>query len=373
MQEEVVEAFAQCRSLEEFLAARAPLGLHSQTPRFLHLELDIVNRCNIRCLMCYHSLESTRRVRTTYLSPEDFSLVAARILPHAYHLSLSLGNEPLMSPHFIPILRIAGGHAVPNVNFFTNALLLDDEAGDAIVEHGVTQLCCSIDGATAATYNAIRRDSDFDKVIGNVTRFIARRNAAGSATPKVRFDFVMMQRNVHEMVDLVELAARLGVQQLNFVHLVSYEGLGMEQESLKYTKALSNYWLERALARAADLGLQVPYCPAPFALDDEAAPVGTAAATEANPFLPTPYCPFPFFHISMGPGGHVLPCPYSHGEAPYGQVSADTPIDEIWLGPKFTTLRQRILRHDPPEMCLRCAFLSNRYPDVAALFATRRQ
>ena len=169
MHEGVVEAFAQCRSLEEFLAARAPLELHSQTPRFLHLELDIVNRCNIRCLMCYHSLESTRRVPTTYLSPEDFSLVASRILPHAYHLSLSLGNEPLMSPHFIPILRLAGGYAVPNVNFFTNGLLLDEEAGDAIVEHGVTQLCCSLDGATAATYNAIRRDSDFDKVIRNVT------------------------------------------------------------------------------------------------------------------------------------------------------------------------------------------------------------
>ena len=69
MNESVVEALAQCRSLDDFRAARAPLGLHNQAPRFLHLELDIVNRCNIRCLMCYHSLESTRQRATRYLSP----------------------------------------------------------------------------------------------------------------------------------------------------------------------------------------------------------------------------------------------------------------------------------------------------------------
>jgi hypothetical protein len=74
----------------------------------------------------------------------------------------------------------------------------------------------------------------------------------------------------------------------------------------------------------------------------------------------------------MGPGGHVLPCPYSHGEAPYGQASAETPVDMIWLGPRFTELRQRILAHDPPDMCRRCSFLANRYPNLPEFFATRR-
>jgi hypothetical protein len=73
----------------------------------------------------------------------------------------------------------------------------------------------------------------------------------------------------------------------------------------------------------------------------------------------------------MGPGGHVLPCPHSHGEAPYGELSAEMPLDRIWLGPKFTALRQRILRHDPPDMCRRCPYLADHYPNVSALFATR--
>lgn len=336
--------------------------------RFLHLEMDITNRCNLRCVMCYHSLEATRRASTVHLAPEDFAALAAGVLPHAHRLSLSLGNEPLMSPHFVEILRIAAPYALPHFNFYTNGLLLTDAHIDAIVACGVTQVCVSIDGATRATYNAIRRDGDFDRLTRNVERLVQRRGAAGSATPRVRFDVVMMQRNVHELEDLVRLAARLGVEELNFRHLVSFEGLDMAGESLGAVKALSNYCLDRALRAAQELGLRVYHHPAPYALDAaDAAP----AAAEA-PFVPTPYCAYPFYFVAMGPGGHVLPCPFSHGEAPFGRVSRDEPLERIWLGPAFTALRQRILDADPPAMCRRCSYLADKHPDVAQLFATRR-
>lgn len=369
MADGLAQKLAQCQSLEEFYALCAPLGLYTVGRRFVQLELDITNRCNLRCVMCYHSFEWTHRAKTMQLSPDHFARIASRVLPHAHRLSLSLGNEPLMSPHFIPILRLAAPYQVPHINFFTNGLLLDDANIDAIIECGVTQVCISIDGATPATYNAIRRDGDFDQLIRNVERLVARRNARGSTTPRVRFDFVMMVRNVHEMVDLVKLAARVGAQELNFRHVVLWSGLGMESESLTRTKALSNYWLDRALDTAVELGLEVQLHPAPFVLEGEDAP---ATVTAETPFLPTPYCPYPFFHVAMGPGGHVLPCPFSHGEGPYGVVSDEMPLDRIWLGPKFTELRQRILKHDPPEMCRRCSYLGDKYPNVAELFVARK-
>jgi MoaA/NifB/PqqE/SkfB family radical SAM enzyme len=356
-----------CRTLDEFYQRSLPLGLH-ESPRFMHLELDLINRCNLRCVMCYHSQEHARHARTTHMTPDSFTAVAARVLPSCYRLSLSLGNEPLMSPHFTDILRIAAPYAVPNVNFFTNAQLLDDQKIEAILDCGVTQVCVSVDGATARTYNGIRRDGDFDRLLTNVSALIAARAARGRTDLRVRFDMVMMQRNVHEMVDLVRLAARLGVDELDFVHLVAFEGLDMERESLRHTRALSNYWLERALSEAASFGIPVAYHPAPFALASDT----PGAAGAASPFHADPYCPYPFFHVTMGPGGHVLPCPYSHGEAPFGQVSEVTPVDMIWLGPQFTGLRQRILAHDPPDMCRRCSFLANRHPNLPEFFATRR-
>jgi radical SAM protein with 4Fe4S-binding SPASM domain len=145
----------------------------------------------------------------------------------------------------------------------------------------------------------------------------------------------------------------------------------MEHESLTAVKALSNYWLDRALARAEELGLHVPLHPAPFDLGAPA-PAEGAADWPRNPLRRAPYCAYPFFHVSMSPDGQVLACPHSHGEQPYGQVSADTPLDRVWLNPRFMELRRRILECDPPDMCRRCSFLADRYPDVADLFVTRR-
>lgn len=354
-------------TLDEFHARVASLRVH-QSRRFLHLELDLINRCNLRCVMCYHSQDQAHRAPTVHMTPERFSEIAERLLPHCGHLSLSLGNEPLMSPHFVDVLAVAARYAVPCINFFTNGLLLDDEKIDAILVNGVTQVCVSIDGATAVTYNGIRRDGDFDQLIARVVRLVERRDTAGAARPRVRFDWVMMQRNVHELPDLVRLAKGIGVDELCLQHLIAFEGLDMERESLRHTKALSNYWLDRALALASELGVGVAHHPAPFDLEP---PEARAAKATPAPFAATPYCAFPFFHVTMSPDGFVLPCPYSHGEGPWGRVSADVPADRLWLGPRFTELRRRVLAHDPPAMCLRCPSLANKYPNVAALFATR--
>jgi len=338
--------------------------------RFIQLELDITNRCNLRCVMCFHSLAATRHARTVHLTPDDFSRAAAPVLPLTQRLSLSLGNEPLMSPHFAAILRVAAPYKVPHVNFYTNGLLLNDVNTDAIIKYGVTQVCVSIDGATRTTYNAIRRDGDFDDLVRNVEHLIARRDAHARRLPRVRFDIVMMQRNVHELPDIVRLASRLGVQELNFRHLVSFEGLNIAHESLTHRKALSNYYLDKALALATDLGLETHHHPAPFELDNRKFALRPDESTPGPEI--SPYCSYPFYFITMGPGGHVLPCPHAHGEAPYGQVSPSTPLDQIWLGPRFVALRTQILANDPPGMCRRCPLLADRHPDVGALFVTRR-
>jgi MoaA/NifB/PqqE/SkfB family radical SAM enzyme len=363
---EAPAVFKSSQSIAEFRDTCQAFSLHTPQ-RFLHLELDIVNRCNIQCVMCYHSLEATR-VPIVYLDVDVFASAAASILPHASHLSLSLGNEPLMSPHFEAMLKIVSAYQVPHVNFFTNGLLITDKKIAAMVDYGVTQICISVDGATAATYNGIRRGGDFDDLVRNVERLVHLRDSAHSRTPRVRFDVVMMRRNIRELPDIVRLAARLGVEQMSFRHMVSFEGLDMEHESLFHAKTLSNYWLGSALEAAAQWGLEVQTRPALF--DAEASPDAPAQALATK--LPTPYCPFPFFHLSMGPGGHVLPCPHSHGEAPYGQVTATTPMDTIWLNDQFNTLRNRILRFDPPDMCQRCPFLASVYPNSEALFATRK-
>jgi MoaA/NifB/PqqE/SkfB family radical SAM enzyme len=283
---------------------------------------------------------------------------------------LSIGSEPLTSPHFAPILDLASRHGVPELGFYTNGLLMKERIVEAILGHGVTVVVVSVDGATKRTYEAIRRGADFDVLLRNVERLVRRRAALGRSLPKIRFGVVLMRSNVEELEDIVTLAWRMGAEELNFFHMVAYDGLGMERESLVHHKALSNRCLERAIERAREVGLSVVHAPKPFALGQPPAP-GRSRAPAAGPFTSTPYCRFPFFHVAINAGGQLLPCPFSHGEAAYGVVSDETSFESIWLGPRFMELRRRILAGDPPAMCRRCSLMASTYPDVPAFFEPR--
>jgi MoaA/NifB/PqqE/SkfB family radical SAM enzyme len=165
------------RTLDELHAALRDARILGPDPRFIHLEMDITSRCNIRCVMCYHSFDQFAHSKAVLFPVESFDPMAGALLPRAHTLTLSLGSEPTTSPHFVPILRSAARYCVPNLTFFTNGTLLNDTTIAAIIESNVTEICLSIDGATAATYEAIRRGASFDQVIGNVRRLIAARAA----------------------------------------------------------------------------------------------------------------------------------------------------------------------------------------------------
>jgi MoaA/NifB/PqqE/SkfB family radical SAM enzyme len=153
---------------------------------------------------------------------------------------LSIGSEPLTSPHFTQILERASQHGVPELGFYTNGLLMKERIVEAILEHGVTIVAVSVDGATKRTFEAIRRGADFAVLLRNIRRLATRRAALGRVLPRIRFGIVMMRSNIEELEEIVTLAWRMGAEEVNFFHMVAYDGLGMERESLVHHKALSN-------------------------------------------------------------------------------------------------------------------------------------
>ena len=360
---------ASAASLGDFNRLLSERQLMGPSPRFMELEIDVSNRCNIRCRMCYFSFDRTFHAKAVYMKPGTFASIADSVLPHAKAVMLSLGSEPLMSPDFVRVLELAALYRVPELGFYTNALLMNDRVIDAILQNGVTLVAISVDGATKTTFESIRRGASFELLLRNVRALVRRRAEGGGSLPRVRFGVVMMRQNIKELPDVVTLAWRLGVEELNFFHAAVYDGLDMESESLVHHKALSNAYLAEARARAHELGLTIVHNPSPFRLDTSATTISPLPRSARST---GPYCRFPFFHVSIDSGGRVLPCPFAHGEAAFGVVSSEMPFERIWLGPAFTELRHRILTNDPPDMCRRCSFLASSHPDRSDLFGARR-
>ena len=370
--EEVIADVASADTLGALHAALVRHRILGPEARFLQFEFDITSKCNLRCRMCYFSIDEIFFAKPVYLAPEHLG----RLTPwfdRAHTVTLSLGNEPLTSPHFISILERIAPARVPNVTFYTNGVLFSQRTIDAVLDLGVTQVCLSADGARRETFEDIRRGASFDRFVSNVRALTAGRRRRGQRTPALRLNVVLMQRNLPELPSLVDLAASLEIAEINFCHVVSYDGLAMDGESLRHVPEAWNEMRDRVITAAALTGVRITAIPPPFGTDaDRDLEAMPASAPTPEVERQTPYCLYPFFHVSMDAGGHVLACPFAHGEAPYGRLDeAGATIESIWLNDAFRTLRSRILRDDPPSMCRRCAYLANRHPDRAALFATR--
>ncbi len=227
-------------------------------PESLTVLVDIVNKCNLRCIMCHFSFDEVFYQRSQLMAPETFADIAATIRPYTRRLVLSAAYEPTASPHFGEILRIAGSHRFPEISFLTNGNLLSDTLVERIVEAGVTEVCVSVHAARAETYAHILRGGSLERAIGNVEKLLARRRARGDGLPRVQFNVALMRSNVDELVEIVELAARLGVDAVAFRHLIVFEGLDMEAESLaRHDKLHANRCIRGALQRAQALGVTV--------------------------------------------------------------------------------------------------------------------
>jgi MoaA/NifB/PqqE/SkfB family radical SAM enzyme len=122
------------------------------------------------------------------------------------------GGEPLLQSELAEWIADAS-KAGCETGFLSNGLLLTEENLKEILAAGINWICISIDGADAEMYNKIRAGSDFDRVCENVAN-IARLRAGN--IPKTMINYVLMDLNAHQMKEMVQLAARLGVDQLNF-------------------------------------------------------------------------------------------------------------------------------------------------------------
>jgi MoaA/NifB/PqqE/SkfB family radical SAM enzyme len=122
------------------------------------------------------------------------------------------GGEPLLQPRLAEWIADAT-NAGCETGSLSNGLLLNENKLKTILNAGVDWICISMDGASAETYNKIRVGSDLDRVSENVASIARLREGK---FPKTMINFVLMDMNVHQMEEIVRLAARLGVDQVNF-------------------------------------------------------------------------------------------------------------------------------------------------------------
>jgi MoaA/NifB/PqqE/SkfB family radical SAM enzyme len=217
--------------------------------------------------MCHFSLDHVFNQKPTVLTPGNFEKILKSIHPYARKLTLSAAYEPLVSPHVAEIFELCGKYPIPEVTFLTNGTLLTERIAESVIRTGITEVCFSLHAGTEETYNQIVKGGNFQKTLRNIALISELKKGGGK--PKLHVNVALMKSNIRELEKIVVLAHKLGVASVSFRHLILFEDLGMEKESLALVdsdKAVANYWIQRALEKASDLKILVLNSPDFFAV-----------------------------------------------------------------------------------------------------------
>jgi radical SAM protein with 4Fe4S-binding SPASM domain len=318
------------------------------------LQIEVTGACNLRCHMCLVRYRPPLDRRQGSLSFATFRRLVDT-LPDLREVVLQGLGEPLLAPDLIRMVEYAHARGIAT-GFNTNGTLLTRARAARLIRAGLDWLRVSLDGATAATYEAIREGASFARVTENIEGLVETRRRLELGRPGLRLVFVAMRRNVHELPALVRLAAGWGVEYVwvqNLSHSFSdTDPAGDYQEIRDFTAsealwagrgpAAARYFEEaRAVAHTLGVELRLP------------AREGHRGPRQAG----TPGCDWPWRSAYVTHDGKVQPCCMVMGadRAMLGDLSTED-FPAIWRGAAYAEFRDGLLGDGaPPAVCRGCS------------------
>ena len=307
--------------------------------------------CNMKCIMCEeHSQHSPlqRERRDKGIAPRVMDVALIRqVLTETAGRGLkeiipSTMGEPLLYADFDAILEMCREFDV-KLNLTTNGTFprhgAEEWAKRIVPVTSDTKI--SWNGATAATQERIMVGAKWDRMVRNVEAFIRVRDAhaaQGGNRCRVTFQLTFLETNVHELADIVELAARLGVDRVKGHHLWAHFDEIKDLSMRRSPDAIAR-WNEavRAARRAAE---EHPLPNGdPVLLDN----IFELDPTAVEDLAPTGACPFLGQEAWVSAEGRFNPCCAPDAErktlGDFGNLN-DTPFTEIWRGDAYRSLTQ---------------------------------
>jgi radical SAM protein with 4Fe4S-binding SPASM domain len=229
------------------------------------------------------------------------------------------------------------------VSIVTNATLLNTDRIKAMVAAGV-EFNFSLEGASKNSYEAVRRYR-FDKFFNIIKQTCEEKTKRPHNGARVNLGFTIFNDNLHELTDLIKMAARIDVDRIVVTHFVPWQER-LRGQSLVYHKEITNRTLAKAKNLAAKLNIQVDL-PKPFEIDARHDSLEPQDRKLVKP------CYHPWKSFSINEKGDVMPCCAT--SVVMGNLEK-TSFDQIWHGSKYRKLRKTVNSPRPLVFCRDCAF-----------------
>lgn len=319
--------------------------------------------CNLKCIMCEEHSPYSDFISNLYKETGvkrrrmEFSTVV-EIFNQAEKLGVkeiipSTMGEPLLYKEFDKIFELAQEKNI-KINLTTNGTFPKKsvEEWSKLIVPTTTDIKISWNAATKEMAEKVMLGIDFEQALENVKRFISYRDLYFKETGyfcRVTFQLTFMQNNMHELADIIKLAASLGVDRVKghqlWAHFDEIKDLSMKA-SEENVKQWNNYVIQALKAQVLyrkPNGEQV--------LLENIIPLHEDEKKE----LPTDYeCPFLNQELWISATGKISPCcaPDNLRKAlgDFGNIATSTIQDVL----ESTIYRELVANYKSKPLCKTC-------------------
>ncbi len=318
--------------------------------------IEVTNHCNLLCETCPRTFVTYEEPKT--LGWENFLKIVDQF-PDMERAVLHGIGEPLINkdlPRMIAHLKARGVHVL----FNTNGTLLTADWSRQLIESGLDELRCSIDGADPKTCALIRGAPLLHKIINNLTQFVRIQREMAAATPRASIWMTGMKENIAELPDLLRLAARIGVPEV-YVQRMVYTADAAQTPPGMMDSGHSlfddyNDEVERIISVAESLAVELGLV---FKASGATSPRQSLEASRTPDPHPWKACLRPWTTAYITANGNALPCCIS----PFATTDYDSlklgnlfekPFVEIWNDDRYRAWRADLLSEKPHPACAGC-------------------
>ncbi len=187
--------------------------------------IEPTNICNLKCPLCPSGNGTLKRERGV-MSFETFKKVIDEIRHYALMVVLWNQGEPFLNPDFCRMVRYASDAGLYTL---TSSNLNIMPSADEVIDSGLDAMIISLDGTTQETYNRYRVNGTLEKVLQNVRQLASRKTQRGAKNPILRWQFLVMKHNEHELETVKAMAREYKVDKLELKSVQIYQKSDIEE------------------------------------------------------------------------------------------------------------------------------------------------
>ncbi|MCL5018715.1 MAG: radical SAM protein [Candidatus Pacearchaeota archaeon] len=304
----------------------------------IKLYLETTQKCNLKCIMCDQHIFSSEGKEF----PIELFNKIKPLIKQAEEVNFFYVGEPLLSKNLKKFLIDTKNYAfLPKI--FTNGTILNEEILNLFDERGVF-VNISLESATKNIYEMIRNGASFEIFMNNLKKYAEKYKNRKNDQFHIRLSCTIAVDNLPEILNIIELAKKLGIRDLFF------SAIDLYVKSNRYLvcdeKKTAFYFKEgKKLADKYKIRFSCPSKIGDAIIEennnwnDFQLPIDKYVPKYLEAFNPNPLtndCGYPWIQAIIRANGDICSC--CQGRHIMGNLYKNT-FEEIWNGKRYQELR----------------------------------